>query len=165
VTSNDPGPEQGGRRTPPALKDILAGVVFVAFGGGFALIASTYQVGTTVRMGPGYFPLALGIVLALLGGLIVVKAFLDGEPGTIGEVPWRGIGLILGAVVFFGITVRGLGLVPAIFFTATLAAFASVRIRPVAGLIISASLTVLCVLIFVVALRLRLPLVGPWIPI
>ena len=139
--------------------------MFVAFGGAFALIASTYEVGTTVRMGPGYFPLALGIVLALLGGLIVVKAFLDGEEGAIGAIPWRGLGLILGAVLFFGIAVRGLGLIPAVFVASLVSAFASVRTRPVAGLLIAVSLTVLCFLVFVVALRLRLPLLGPLIPI
>jgi hypothetical protein len=122
-------------------------------------------VGTTVRMGPGYFPLVLGGLLAVLGGLIIAKGVTGGEEGSVGSVPWRGVVLIIGAVLLFGLTVRGLGLVPAIFATSLTSAFASRRSGVVGGLLIALGLTLLCVLVFVVALRLRLPLVGPWIPI
>jgi hypothetical protein len=150
---------------PRAPKDILAGLVFMAVGLAFAGISTTYDVGTTVRMGPGYFPLVLGGLLAVLGGLIIAKGVTGGEEGSVGSVPWRGVALIIGAVLLFGLTVRGLGLVPAIFATSLTSAFASRRSGVVGGLLIALGLTLLCVLVFVVALRLRLPLVGPWIPI
>jgi hypothetical protein len=150
---------------PRALKDILAGLTFVALGLAFAVLASGYAVGTPVRMGPGFFPLALGGLLALIGGIIVVKGVLAGEGEAIGAVPWRALGLIFGAVLFFGLTVRGLGLVPSTFFAALMATFASRRTSVVAAVLITIGLTVLCVLIFVLALRLRLPLIGPWIPV
>lgn len=150
---------------PRALRDILAGLTFVAFGLVFAVLAIGYQVGTPVRMGPGFFPLALGGILVFLGGVIIVKGILAGEGEAIGAVPWRALGLILGAVLFFGLTVRGLGLVPSTFFAALMATFASRRTGVVAAVLITIGLTVLCVLIFVVALRLRLPLIGPWIPV
>lgn len=150
---------------PRALKDILAGLAFVAFGLAFAVSATAYEIGTTVRMGPGYFPLVLGGLLVLLGGLILAKGILDGEGGAIGAIPWRALGLILGAVLFFGLTVRGLGLVPSTFGVALMSAFASRRTGVVAALLTTVGLTVLCVLVFVVALSLRLPLVGPWIQV
>jgi putative tricarboxylic transport membrane protein len=150
---------------PRALKDILAGLTFVAFGLAFAVLATGYQVGTPVRMGPGFFPLALGGILVVLGGVIVVKGFVAAEGEAIGTVPWRALGLILGAVLFFGLTVRGLGLVPSTFFAVLMSTFASRRTGVVAAVLITIGLTVLCVLIFVLALRLRLPLVGPWIPV
>jgi hypothetical protein len=146
-----------------ALKDILAGLAFVAFGLAFAVSATAYEIGTTVRMGPGYFPVVLGGLLVLLGGVIVAKGFLDGEGGAIGAISWRALVLIVGAVLFFGLTVRGLGLVPSIFVAALLSAFASRRTGVVAAFLIAVGLTGLCVLVFVVALSLRLPLVGPWI--
>lgn len=150
---------------PRGLKDILAGLAFVAFGLAFAVSATAYEIGTTVRMGPGYFPLVLGGLLVLLGGVIVAKGFLDGDGGAIGAFPWRALGLILGAVLFFGLTVRGLGLVPSTFGAALMSTFASRRTGVVAALLIAVGLTVLCVLVFVVALSLRLPLVGPWIQV
>ena len=65
--------------------------------------------------------------------------------------------------LFFGLTVRGLGLVPATAVTALLTALASYRTGILAAVAIAAGLTVLCVLIFVLALQLQLPLFGPWL--
>ncbi len=145
------------------MRDVLAGLTFVGFGLAFAVVAASYEVGSALRMGPGYFPLVLGGLLAFLGVLIIAKGFLAGEGGPIGAVPWRALALILAAVLFFGLTVRGLGLVPSTFVTALMAAFASRRTGVVAALLISVGLTVLCVLVFVVALSLRLALLGPWL--
>ena len=150
---------------PRALKDILAGLAFVVFGLGFAVVATSYEIGTTLRMGPGYFPLALGALLVILGGLILAKGVVAGEAEAIGAISWRALGLILGAVVFFGLAVRGLGLVPSIFLSALMSTFASRRTNLGVGLLVTVGLTALCVLVFVVALRLRLPLFGPWIPV
>jgi len=157
---SEPAPGAG---APRARKDILAGLIFVAFGFGFAALATDYEVGTPVRMGPGYFPLVLGGILAVLGGSILVKGFLERDGEVIGAVPWRAIVLIIAAVLFFGFTVRGLGLVPATFVAALLSALASRRTSVLRVTLVSVGLTVVCVLVFVVALSLRLPLVGPWI--
>jgi hypothetical protein len=145
------------------LKDILAGSVLAVFGLAFAIGAATYQIGTPLRMGPGFFPLGLGVLLVLLGIAIVAKGLLAGDGEAIGPVPWRAMVLIVAGVMFFGATVRGLGVVPSVFATTILAAFAAHRPSVVASLIIAVGLTILCVLIFIVALRLRLPLLGPWI--
>jgi hypothetical protein len=148
-----------------AVTDLLAGLIFVAFGLAFAATSLTYDLGTPLRMGPGYFPLVLGGILVLLGLLIVGKGLVAGagEEGRLGAVPWRALVLIVVAVLFFGMTVRGLGVVPATAVTALLTALASYRTGILAAVAIAAGLTVLCVLIFVLALQLRLPLVGPWL--
>jgi len=150
---------------PRSQKDILAGFAFVGFGMAFAVLSIGYGIGTTVRMGPGYFPFFLGGALVLFGALIVVRGFRAGEEGAVGVIPWRAVGLILGAIVVFGLTVRGLGLIPSTFMTALLSAFASRRAGVLPAFAIAIGLTVLCVLVFVVALSLRLPLVGTWIGI
>ncbi len=149
-----------------ALKDLLAGLVFVGFGLAFSIGAASYDIGTALRMGPGYFPLVLGGILVVLGLLIVGKGFISssGAEGRFGSVPWRALFLIVVAVLFFALTVRGLGLVPATAVTALLTALASYRTGILAAVAIAAGLTVLCVLIFVLALQLRLPLFGPWLP-
>jgi hypothetical protein len=144
-------------------QDLLCGAAFVVIGLAFAVGATSYRLGTPAAMGPGAFPLVLGLLLTGFGLTIVVRGFLAGEDEPLGSVPWRAILLIGGGIMFFGLTVRGLGVAPAVFGAVLLAAFASVRTRPLAGLAIAAGITVLCVLIFVLALQLRLPLIGPWL--
>jgi hypothetical protein len=148
-----------------AVTDILAGLIFVAFGLAFAITSLRYELGTLLRMGPGYFPLVLGGILVFLGLLIVAKGFVSGSSaeGRLGSVPWRALLLIVLAVLFFGLTVRGLGLVPTTAVTALLTALASYRTGILAAVAVAAGLTLLCVLVFVLALQLRLPLVGPWL--
>lgn len=148
-----------------ALKDILAGSSFIVFGVAFAAISLTYDVGSTLEMGPGYFPLALGGILVLIGVLIIGKGFIAGEGTPIGHIPWRSIVLLTAAILFFGFTVRGLGLVPALLVTVALAGFSEPRAGIVWPIVISIGLTALSVLIFVVALQLRLPLLGSWLPL
>lgn len=65
--------------------------------------------------------------------------------------------------MFLGATIRGLGLVPALFVSVFLSAMAGERQRVPVAVAIAIGLTVLCVVIFVVALQLRLPLIGPWL--
>lgn len=148
-----------------ALKDILAGGIFVALGLAFAIGALSYELGTPLRMGPGYFPLVLGASLAGLGILVVIKGFLAGRAEPIGDVDWRAVILITAALLFFGITVRGVGVVGALFGTSLLGAFARSQTSWREAIVIAVGLTVLSVVIFIFALGLRLRLVGPWIPI
>ena len=148
-----------------ALKDILAGGLFIALGLAFAIGALAYDIGTPLRMGPGYVPLTLGGLLVVLGGLVVVKGFIAGEGEEIGIVDWRALLLIMASLLFFGLTVRGLGVIGALFGAALLASLARSRTTPLGAFVIAGGLTALSVVIFIVALRLRLPLVGPWIPL
>lgn len=154
----------GERREPEAhraLKDALAGLVFVAFGLGFGVGATSYEIGSPVRMGPGYVPLLLGGILVVLGIAIIVKGFVDPETEPIGTVPWRATIVLFAAVVIFGLAVRPLGLVPATLVAAGLAVVASRKASPVSVVAIAIGLTALCVVIFAFALSLRLPLFGP----
>ena len=58
-------------------KDFWAGLMFISFGLGFALVAQNYPMGSAVRMGPAYFPTVLGALLAVLGGAILFRAFVS----------------------------------------------------------------------------------------
>ncbi len=146
------------------IKDILSGLIFVGFGAAFGYAATGYDLGTAFRMGPGYFPLVLAGALVVLGVAIVVKGVTAAASETpIGVVPWRGGVFILGALVYFGATVRGLGLVPALFGAAFLSALGSRQNGPFAAAVIAAALTAACVVIFHYGLGVTVPLFGPWV--
>jgi hypothetical protein len=91
-------------------KDFFSGLMFLAVGVAFAWGATTYTVGEGARMGPGYFPLLLGIVLSALGGFIIFESMVveteDGE--KIGPWAWRPLGFVIGANIIFGILLAGL---------------------------------------------------------
>jgi hypothetical protein len=143
--------------------DFLAGGIFVLIGGAFAVGSLSYELGTPLRMGPGYFPLVVGAIVAALGLAIVLKGLIAGELLSFGAIPWRAVAAIVLAVLFFGFTVRRLGFVPTSAVTALLTTLASSRVRPLQALAVAAGLTVASTLIFVVGLQLRIPLVGPWL--
>lgn len=150
---------------PRSAKDVLAGLTFIGFGLAFAIGATAYEIGDPVRMGPGFFPLSVGGLLAMLGVVIAASRSPEDDDGPTMAPPWRAAALILGGIVVFGLTVRGLGLVPTIFVTALLASLASRLTGVLGALLLAVALTLLSIAIFVVALSLRLPLVGPWIPV
>ena len=148
-----------------ALKDIIAGGVFIALGIAFATGALAYDVGSPLNMGPGYIPLALGLILAGFGLLVIAKGFIAGEGEPIGDVDWRAVVMITAALLFFGLTIRGLGVAGELFGSSLLAALARSATSIREALIIAVSLAVLSVVVFIFALQLRLPLVGSWIPL
>jgi len=148
---------------PRSQKDLIAGAVFVAFGLAFAITAWSYDIGTALRMGPGYFPILLGSLLVLLGVGIAIEGRLRGAAPPAGPIPWRAIILLTAAVLFFGFTVRRLGLAPALFGAVLLAAFSSKRTTIVMAFVMAAGLSAVCILIFVELLGLPLPLIGPWL--
>ena len=144
------------------VKDMAAGAVFAAIGLAFMAGALTLDIGTAVKMGPGYFPLVLAALLVLLG-LIVMAKSLNVPPEAIGTVPWRGLILILAAPVIFGITVRGLGLAIALPLAIVSAAYGSRRTGFKTAVALVAGLTLFCILVFSYGLGLPLPLTGRWL--
>lgn len=144
--------------------DFAAGLLFIAFGLGFGLSALGLEMGTTLRMGPGYFPMVLAILLTGLGLAIVATSFRSlGE--AVGTYAWRGMIFILGAPIFFGLTVRGLGFVPSIFVTTLIAALAGLKLKPLAAVGLAVAVTLFCTLVFSVALGLPFRRFGPWLPV
>ncbi len=144
-------------------KDLGAAALFVAIGAYFVLEAMHYDLGTPLRMGPGFMPVLLGSVLVLLGLAVAVVGLRGPDREQSQPFPWRGIVFILGSIVFFGVTLRGLGFVPTVIITAFATALSSRDNNWLAALTIAVALTVLCTLIFVVGLGLIVPWFGPWL--
>jgi hypothetical protein len=143
--------------------DVIAGFLFIALGLAFGL-SSWFQlpIGTALRMGPGYAPLALSVVLTILGAIILGSAF-RGKVQEIGPLAWRGVAFILPAPILFGLLVRPAGFVPAVFLAALLASFASPRMHPAGALALAVGVTLFCTLVFSFALGLPYRRFGPWL--
>lgn len=144
--------------------DLIAGGVLVLLGVFFAVQSLGLEIGTSLRMGPGYFPLVLSSLLILLGAVIVVRAAVA-DNGPMEALAWRGMAFILPAPVFFGLTVRGLGFVPSLFLTALIASGASHKMTLGKALLLAAAVTVFSTLVFSYALGLPFQRFGPWWPL
>ncbi|VWX57160.1 Tripartite tricarboxylate transporter TctB family protein [Burkholderiales bacterium 8X] len=146
-------------------KDFFAGLMFVLVGIAFAWGSTSYNVGTGARMGPGYFPLMLGILLAILGLVVVFTALtietVDGDP--VGKIAWRPLGFIIGANLVFGVLLGGvvawglpaMGLIAAIYALVLIAGLAGEKYSVKSSLILATILAVGSYLAFVVALKLQ----------
>ena len=148
-------------------KDFFSGLMFAIIGGGFAWGATSYSVGTGARMGPGYFPLLLGILLAILGAFTIFYSLVEHtEDGDkVGKFVWRPIVYVLGANVAFGILLAGLpslgvpamGLIVAIFALVIIASKAGDGFDLKEVLILATVLSVGSYLAFIVLLKLQMP--------
>src|SRR6187549_3370449 len=109
--------------------NVLCGAFFMVVGIIFAWQSLQVELGSWLRIGPGGIPLALSLLLILLGVIILLAALREiGEPVSV--IAWRGIVFITLAPIIFGLTVRGLGFVGSVFITALFACFASFRMKP-----------------------------------
>ena len=144
-------------------KDLVSGGLFVVAGAYFALEALNYEVGTAFRMGPGFMPLFLGSVLAALGLGVAASGWRKPHAEKPLSPPWRGMVLIVGVIIFFAATIRGLGFVPVVLIGSFAAAMASRLNSPLFAALVAITLTVMCTLIFVIGLGMSVPLVGPWL--
>lgn len=148
-------------------KDFASGLMFSGLGVAFAWGASGYGLGTGARMGPGYFPLMLGIILALLGIAItlvaVIKPAPDGAP--IGRIAWKPLVCIIGSNLLFGALLGGLpriglpsmGLVVAIYALVMTASLAADTYKLKEVLVLATALSVGSYLAFVMLLKLQFP--------
>jgi putative tricarboxylic transport membrane protein len=138
-------------------KDFWSGVIFTALGAFSIVYGSKYTIGTAARMGPGYFPRILGILMIGLGLLLTVRALRINGPG----VPawrWRPTVLVLGSVVLFGMIVQYVGMAISTVVLIFAASLASHEFKARDALIAGVLLATLAVGVFVVGLNLQLPI-------
>jgi hypothetical protein len=134
-------------------RDFLAGAMFLAFGLAAIVISAKYPLGTAARMGPGYFPRILGILLVALGTLISVRAlFLEGQ--RIAKSMWKPLLLVLGSVTLFALLLPRSGLVVATLALILTASWASHEFTWRASMLSGVLLAALSVMVFHFALGL-----------
>ncbi|NTA40202.1 tripartite tricarboxylate transporter TctB family protein [Agrobacterium salinitolerans] len=146
--------------------DLTAGLVFLGIGLFFAAnTLGSLDVGTAASMGPGFFPLALCIILTLLGIGILVNARkhvdVTAEQVERPQLNWRAIFFVIVAPIAFGLMLRSLGLVAALAVTIGLAVAASSTIGVKRGLTIVIGMTAFCVVVFYYGLQVPVSLFNP----
>ena len=140
-------------------RDFGAGIMYMVIGLFFAIMATNYPMGTAAKMGPGYFPFYLGILMFLLGVLVAVKAF--GAKAAIESIPkfnWRIMAQITGAVVLYGLLLPRLGFLIAVVVLVFVAASASREFTWKGTAINAAFLVTFTYSVFVGGLKLQFPL-------
>ena len=148
-------------------KDFFSGLVFTLVGASFAYGATSYNIGSAARMGPGYFPLLLGIILALIGAFILFKSLVVETPtgDAIGAWAWKPLIFIIAGNLLFGILLGGLpsiklpamGLIAAIYGTTLIVSLAGDKFKLKEVLILGTILSVMSYLAFILLLKLQFP--------
>jgi hypothetical protein len=133
-------------------KDFYSGLIFIFFGVVALVRARHYPMGTAARMGPGYFPIILGGLLAILGLVIAARAlfWVPGEP--IRGWAFRPLLLVIGGVLAFALLVQPLGLVLAILTLVVICSLGSWEFRIKELFILSIALAALAIALFVYGL-------------
>ncbi len=170
MTSEAPGASAGGDgpgRRPGLIrdaKDFWAGVMCMAFALAAIVLGRQYPVGSPASMGPGMFPMILGGCLGLLGLVGAVRAMRPGKAvAHIARIQPRPLLFVLGSVVVYGVTLPRLGLVIASMLLAVISRFAAPGFRWLEVTVFGALLTLGCVLVFVVGLKMPVPVWPPFL--
>ena len=139
-------------------KDFWSGVMFLAVGLAFVGLARDYELGTAQRMGPAYFPTALGALLAVLGLVVAIKGLAREERGgDIARFHFGPLAVVLGAVALFALLLRPAGLVAALAVLVGVSAYASHEFRVREVIPLAAFLVVLVLAVFIWGLGLVVP--------
>jgi len=140
-------------------QNFWSGLMFIILGIFFAGFAVDYQMGTAAKMGPGYFPFWLGVILAILGAVVGISSLSPkAEKADVPKLDMKITGIILGNVVLFGILLRPLGLYLSAFLLVLLSSMASHEFKWKVAIINGICLTIAIHLIFIMGLGLIFPL-------
>lgn len=145
------------------LSEIFPSLVIVGFGAFVAFYASAnYPIGSLQRMGPGMFPMALGVLLAGLGLMqaIVSCVNADSEGNQPVAVQWRAAFFILSSVIVFSLLIRSAGFIPAVLGVVGVSALADKKNRPLPVLVLSATLCAIAFAIFRLGLGMHFKIIG-----
>ncbi|KQS59448.1 hypothetical protein ASG39_19290 [Rhizobium sp. Leaf371] len=141
-------------------KDIATGVFLIAIAAfGFFLNLENQQ-GTAAQMGPGYMPMLIFSLLAILGVAVIVGGLRNG-PDPLERWALKELVLILGAMAAFGVLIERLGLALSVATVVIISTLAdrSHSLRSVAGLTIA--LVAICWLVFILGLNLNVSFLPP----
>ncbi|MBE9607620.1 tripartite tricarboxylate transporter TctB family protein [Acetobacteraceae bacterium H6797] len=132
----------------------------------------TYHLGTLNRMGPGFMPTALGVILTLIGLALLIQTFFRRvEPAPMpGHSPsaehpistatqWRGWLCICAGVLAFALLAEHTGLIPATFACVLITAMGDVENRWWEAIVLAVGMVIASVGIFWWGLGVLLPLV------
>lgn len=141
-------------------RDFWSGLMFLVVGVGFAIGATNYSMGSSARPGPGYFPLLLSIILAVLGAIILFKSLtIESEGGDkVGHIAWRPLLVIVASIVVFAILLPRAGMFITIPILIVMVSFAGDEFHWRGVIAAAVVLTIFSWFIFVWGLKLTIPL-------
>jgi hypothetical protein len=142
-------------RTSP---DIVSGLFFSAAAAIGIVLSSRLELGSPSRMGPGFFPMGLSLILLVLGAIVLLRALLQRDPETIGDVKPRPLVIVLAAVVLFSLLVERWSFALAAALLIVVARLATDRFRPVEVAVLTLGLVAFSAGVFLFALKLPLRL-------
>jgi len=135
-----------------------SGALFLGFAIFFYVVALGYPGGMAARMGPGYFPRLLAIVLAAIGLAVMLGSMKStADLQSLHKWDWKGLGWVTGSVVLFALLLFPAGLIGALFVLIMVSSKASPEFTWKGALANAAVLIALCLVVFVYGLGLRLP--------
>jgi hypothetical protein len=142
-------------------QDFWTGCVFIGFGAGTVVLSLAHPLGTAARMGPGFFPTALGGFLAVIGLVILLKSLAGAQGEEITRIDWWLLVRVLLAVAAFAFLLNPLGLVLATIVVVLVAAWAGHEFRLAEALVNAVVLAGLSYVLFIWGLNQGMP-VWPW---
>lgn len=140
-------------------RNFWAGAIFLLTGAGFSILAGRYPIGSAARMGAGFFPLCLGILLAIFG-LLVMLAACSRRAEPVALPAWQPQKLfgILGATLLFALLLEPAGLIVSLVLLVLIASRAGDRFSLLGTLINALVLVALNLAVFIWGLELTIPI-------
>jgi hypothetical protein len=139
-------------------KDFWAGVMLVAIGAGALFIARDYRFGSALRMGPGFFPTILSVILIAFGVCITAVGLRSGEKIQ-GNLSFRAFLLLPLSLLLFGLLMDLAGFIPALAVLVFVSAASGKEFKSMEVLLLTAVLTAASVALFIWGLGLPYPLI------
>ena len=141
-------------------RDFFSGLMFIVVGVVFAVGATNYSMGSSAKPGAGYFPLILSVLMAMLGAIVLFKSLtIETEGGDpIGHIAWRPLIVIVVAIAVFGLSITRLGMIATIPILIVITSLAGDEFGWVGVIANAVVLTVASWLIFIVGLKLTIPM-------
>ncbi|HWL82017.1 MAG TPA: tripartite tricarboxylate transporter TctB family protein [Roseomonas sp.] len=153
-------------------KDYCGGLILCALGAATALQGQAYHLGTLNRMGPGFMPTALGVLLFVVGLALLVACAMrrDGAPSTMPPLPsaeetiplraeWRGWLCICAGVLIFAALAEPVGLIPATFASVIVTAMGDRENSWRDAILLALGMVAFAVVVFWWGLGVLLPLI------
>lgn len=141
------------------MADVEAGAFFALFGTVTAVLSLQYGIGTAAEMGPGYFPLTMGVLLTIIGLAILVNGLVNNaeKASTLNVKPMIVVALSL---IAFAVLIVNVGLIFAVPVLVFISLLASDHFSVSRALMLSAGLLLFCYLVFVRFLGVAVPMIA-----
>jgi hypothetical protein len=142
---------------PSARQDLIGGLLSVALGAYALAEASTYPMGSLLRMGPGLFPCMIAALIIALGAVLIINAMRRRPPAEGPEIRIRSVVTIGVAILLFALLLERVGLIPATALLVLVSSLAEPQWRPRRAIALAVGVTALVYVIFVVILHIPVP--------